>query len=330
MQFSFEQYKSMIEGWGDTKCIVIGDIMLDHYYQGIVERISPEAPVPVFEVASEEDRLGGAANVALNLANLGANVQMISVTGNDSHAQNLISAMKKNMIQTEIVLSDERTTTVKNRLIAKNQQILRFDHEMKNALSAGETTLLEKKLIEGFKAQPDVVVVQDYNKGVLTPGVIDFIIQLCKQNKIPFVVDPKKENFFSYHGAALFKPNLGELKVALQKDGLALNENEVVELVRECRTKLNAQKCMVTLSEKGLYFEGEKSFLSAPAKVRNIADVSGAGDTVTAVAALCVAQNTDDESLAFLANLSGGIVCEHPGVFPISKELLLKDLKSLR
>ncbi|TVR79076.1 MAG: hypothetical protein EA412_07100 [Chitinophagaceae bacterium] len=320
--------KDEIVKWSRTKCLVVGDVMLDHYINGSVNRISPEAPVPVLDVENTTNRLGGAANVALNLIQLGAEVELLSVLGDDETGNTLLEMLTAKNIRTKHILkSASRKTTKKNRLISKNQQLLRFDSETTDEISKEvEDKLYENLLLSIEKSLPDILIFQDYDKGVLTKSFIEKTISICRQKKIKTAVDPKRKNFFNYSGVDLFKPNLKELCDAFNL--LKINdESELLSQVEKLRIELNVTNCMVTLSEKGIcYVSPSNSFVTKPNKLRTITDVSGAGDTVLSVASLALAGNLEAESLVFLANLSGGIVCEYPGVYPISKELLLKDL----
>ena len=316
--------------------LIVGDVMVDAYVWGRVERISPEAPVPVVRVNRRENRLGGAANVALNVQALGATPLLCALTGDDAHGQTFQALLKKQKIATDyVVSSSERATTVKERVIAGSQQVVRVDTEDDHLLTHAEQTALLKQA-ERALAQADVVIFQDYDKGVLSQPVIQHIIQQAKASGIPVAVDPKKRNFLHYQDATLFKPNLKELRQGLQQERIALHHEDYAPLhseqdaVREAsgklRSLLNHQTTLITLSENGIFVDndtGDYHFI--PAHVRQIADVSGAGDTVISIAALCLAAGTSSSMLASLANLGGGIVCEYTGVVPISQARLLKE-----
>lgn len=320
----FEQFTSIKVG-------VVGDVMLDTYCWGNVERISPEAPVPVVAITGREFRIGGAGNVALNLAALGAQVNMITVTGNDDDAKTLAKLFDDNHIDTSFSLRDEnRLTTNKMRVISRNQQMMRLDTEITHDLSA-ELELLFLEKIEQYlqTVQPHVLVFEDYNKGVLTQKVIESTISLCKKYDVLTAVDPKKKNFFSYQDVTIFKPNLKEVKeglnIALDRVDLA-----VMEAVHEqLKKKLNHQISFITLSEKGVFYQCHDKSALIPSHIRNIADVSGAGDTVIAVASLVYATTGDELLMAKMANIAGGLVCEEVGTAAIKKSVLLEECKLL-
>jgi rfaE bifunctional protein kinase chain/domain len=317
----------LFEQFNNLKVLVVGDIMIDSYVWGKVDRISPEAPVPVVRVTAKEDRLGGAANVALNILALGATPIICAVAGHDSKGLALKALFDSSGISTAgLVFSEERPTTVKTRVISSNQHIVRVDEESLAPLSQGE----EHKFIAVAahtlrEMKPDVVIFEDYNKGLLTTNVISAIIALSHEMGIPTAVDPKKENFFAYRGVSLFKPNLKELveglKVEIAKKDHQALESAVVKL----EARLEHGISLITLSEEGIYVKRNGKSTRIPAHLRNIADVSGAGDTVISVAALCLALNTDAVFLAALSNLAGGLVCEQVGVVPVNKKLLLTE-----
>lgn len=311
------------------RVLVIGDVMIDRYFKGTAERISPEAPVPVVSVTEIEDRLGGAANVALNIKELGAEVYLISVCGKDEAGKDLIRLLKKKKIDsTGILISSERKTTVKSRVISSNHQLLRFDEETTENISEREVEKIMSVLQnEISKKKPDIVIYEDYNKGVLSQPVIESSAKLFLKSNIPFVVDPKKKNFFEFKNAALFKPNFREVKEAMN---IAINDLKSLDKVAvSLRKKINNRILMITLSDKGVYYhDGKKSFI-LPAHLRNISDVSGAGDTVIATVALALAAQFPLHDAMALANIAGGLVCEEPGVTPVNKEKLLREYKRL-
>lgn len=305
--------------------LVVGDVMLDAYYFGRVDRISPEAPVPVVNVSAKDRRGGGAANVAVNIHNLGAEVHICSIIGNDREGQYLKHIFERAGIHTDgLIMDPERQTTVKTRVIGNNQQILRVDEEDLDALGRN----IEIKILDYVKSrlyETDVVVLQDYNKGVLSKYVIQRIISACQDADVPVVVDPKKENFFAYKGVTLFKPNRKELREGLKTDEDLQDKRSVEKALLELNEKIDAKQIMVTLSEDGtaIFSEGTTQFI--PAHPRKVIDVSGAGDSVISVAALCVALNLSPAMTAELSNLAGGLVCEKVGVVPIDADLLLTE-----
>jgi len=302
-------------------------VMIDSYYYGEVNRISPEAPVPIVSVERKDSRLGGAANVALNIKALGANPILCSVIGSDSAATKFEKLLKnEKLITAGIVKSKERITTVKTRVIGNKHQLIRVDSENDTPLSKTETTKLTiaiRSLIDTKKI--DVVIFQDYDKGVITKGLIEEIICLCNDKKIPTAIDPKKRNFNSYRNSTLFKPNLKELKEGLNIDINPCNSKEVESAIDKLNATQKHKINFITLSEHGVFIKSENNKTQIPAHVRNIADVSGAGDTVISVAALCLALNQPINMIAEIANLAGGLVCERVGVVPVDKDLLLSE-----
>jgi D-glycero-beta-D-manno-heptose-7-phosphate kinase len=318
--------KEIIESFEGIPVLVIGDVMLDAYIWGMVERVSPEAPVPVVKVINRDYRLGGAANVALNLKALGAIPLIVSVIGQDEAGVKFTDRLKNREISAEgIVHSAIRPTTVKTRVIASHQHVVRVDDETDKDLSAEELQEVIQK-IDTLLPKCKAVVFEDYDKGVLDEHIISHVISSAKKLGIPTIVDPKKRNFLSYKGVTLFKPNLKELREGLKTDIQAANMEQVKIAVEKLKDMLDANTVMVTLSEHGVYMDGAAGQFHQPAHVREIADVSGAGDTVVSVAALCVASGIGDELTASLSNLAGGLVCQHVGVVPISKEDLTAEV----
>ncbi len=313
------------------KVAVIGDVMLDTYWWGNVDRISPEAPVPVVAVSKREQRIGGAGNVALNVHSLGASVSMISVLGKDEDAERLTKLMEGNGIQTKyLVHSEHRITTNKIRIISRNQHMMRLDAELSEDLIAKD----EDRLLYAFEnyiaaENPDVVIMEDYNKGVLTENVIKRIISLCKKYNILSAVDPKRKNFFAYQGVDIFKPNFKEVKDGLNilTDAVSLAVLKDMHLLMQ--DKLKQQVSLITLSEKGVFYQQENNAAIISTHIRSIADVSGAGDTVIAVASLVFAASKDAKLMAEIANIAGGLVCEEVGTVAIDKDRLLEECKHL-
>lgn len=309
------------------KVLVVGDVMLDTYIYGEVRRISPEAPIPVVNVRSKQSCLGGAANVALNVKALGATVDLFSVVGEDMPGAELMECLEENDLWTGgIIRSADRRTTVKSRVISGSQHVVRLDEEDLHDLNGAET----KRLIEAIQskvAEYDMVILEDYDKGCLTSNVIKEIIRLSKQHGVATAVDPKKAHFLDYVGVTLFKPNLHELVDGLQMPVDLGNIDEAAHLLQK---KLENDNLLVTLSQYGVYYSGEHDHGRLPAHIRDISNVSGAGDTVIAVAALCLASGSNLRETATLANLAGGIVCESPGIVPIDKERLLQEALQLQ
>jgi rfaE bifunctional protein kinase chain/domain len=320
---------NLFDSFAKLKVLIIGDVMLDSYIWGSVDRISPEAPVPVINVSRKDFRLGGAANVALNISSLGASPILCALIGNDDDGRKLIQRLDENKMSKEgIVVSNDRPTTVKTRVIASHQHVVRVDEESDREANTKEEELLMEK-IEKLLPQCAVVIFEDYDKGVIRPSIIEKTVRLAKEKNIPTVVDPKKRNFLSYSGVTLFKPNLKELREGLKVEVSAANQPQVEKTVSLLKEKLNAAGVMVTLSEHGVYVDFQNEKIKLPAHPREIADVSGAGDTVVSVAALCVALQQKPEVVAGLSNLAGGLVCQHVGVVPINKQELLREAQRI-
>lgn len=331
MNISREQLENLFADFRSLKVLVLGDVMIDSYLHGKVDRISPEAPVPVVLVNKRTNMLGGAANVALNILSLGAEPVLCSVIGDDVKGADFIRLLERERIDTStIIRSGHRITTTKTRVIGNKVQLLRVDEEINDDLGvADKHRLLDKLNAIMDKGNISAIVLQDYNKGVLTPEVISHIIAIGISMKIPVIVDPKQKNFNSYRQIDLFKPNLKELREGLKQD-LDLNDIDRIKIAcAEWQQKQEITSMMVTLSENGVFMSdtknGQTTGFHIPAHTRNIADVSGAGDTVISVASLCRALNTDVRLNAALANLAGGLVCEQLGVVPVNGNQLLKE-----
>lgn len=301
--------------------------MMDSYVWGKINRVSPEAPVPVVQVTKKENRLGGAANVALNVQSLGANPIICAVIGNDPEGSDLINLMDKARLSKEgIITIKSRQTTVKTRIIAHNQHIVRVDSETDTEIPEDSVTLVKERIADIIRDRKiDAIIFEDYDKGLISEDLITFTVSLANQKNIITVVDPKKRNFLFYKDVTLFKPNLKELREGLKTEVDPYSMTQVESTVALLREKLNAKTIMLTLSEHGVFISNSNEHKHIPAHVRNIADVSGAGDTVIATVALCLASGMDEFKSAAIANLAGGLVCEHVGVVPISKNLLLKE-----
>lgn len=310
------------------KVLVVGDVMIDAYMWGKVERISPEAPVPVVAVSKREMRLGGAANVALNVQALGATPYLCGITGRDVEAENFIAIMKAQGLKTDgIVKLAKRKTTVKTRVIGNNHQLLRVDEESLHEMSMEESKTFSKKIISLLdKLKIDVVIFEDYDKGALNKTVIEEVIKAANAKGIKTTVDPKKKNFLDYKNVSLFKPNFGELKAGLKIDVEQINAKTLNSATTAFSKKQNFAMLMVTLSEYGVYYGTKSKSEIIPAHIRNISDVSGAGDTVISVASCCLAAGMQPQHVAAIANLAGGLVCEKVGVVSIDKKQLMDEL----
>jgi rfaE bifunctional protein kinase chain/domain len=317
----------LFERMSDLHVVVVGDVMLDNYWWGHAERISPEAPVPVVALTRRESRLGGAANVALNCSALGAKVTIASVIGNDVEGAALEKLAKEAGIDTSLLMqSSHRPTTTKVRIISHNQQMLRLDDEVTDDLyTEEEHPFIDLVLRHLQREKPQLVIFEDYNKGVLKENVIDHIIKHCKEIGIITVVDPKKKNFLCYKDVTIFKPNLKEAREGLHLDLAVINEKTLSEVHTKLNETLHHAVTFITLADKGVFYNSETTKEVIPSHVRNIADVSGAGDTVVATAGLVYALTKDVRLMAEIANLAGGLVCEEVGVVPINKAKLLNE-----
>lgn len=325
--------KNLFNSFNRKKIMIVGDVMLDIYMKGKVERISPEAPVPIVSVTETFSRLGGAANVTQNLKALGAEPILCSVIGNDEKSAELLNIMQEqNMNTSGIIKSKDRTTTCKTRVISNNAQMLRIDAEDTFDLTEKEFDLLSAKIKDIInKEKIDGIILQDYNKGVLTEELIKGIVALANENGIPVGVDPKKKNFLAYQNVTFFKPNLKELKEGI---GINSKDDSIIEILKSIdilQEKLNCRFIMTTLSERGVLIKdyNTNTYHHIPAHIREIADVSGAGDTVLSVAMLCLVCKQDPHMIAAISNLAGGLVCEEFGVVPINKERLFEECKKI-
>ena len=321
-------FKQIVDEFKNKRILVLGDVMIDAYLRGNVNRVSPEAPVPIVTLQKEEERLGGAANVAINLVAMGASAIVCSVIGNDQSGKKMIELLESNSISSDgVVLSDNRETTVKTRVIGNNQHLIRIDSEQTNDIDSIEELQLIEKVKQLLEKGVDAIIFEDYNKGVLTVKVIEAVIELSKQFNVPTTVDPKNKNFFAYKNVTLFKPNLKELKEGVGMT-FKFEQNELFEeAVSKLEQNLNNKISFVTLSEHGVFIKDADYKHYIPAHIRNIADVSGAGDTVISVATLCLTVGLPIHLIAEIANLAGGLVCEKSGVVSIDKDQLIVEVE---
>lgn len=319
----------VFEAFNSLRVLVVGDVMIDSYVWGKVERISPEAPVPVVNVNEREHRLGGAGNVLLNVQALGAEAIICTVIGADSAGDLLANTLaSKGLDCAGLIRSEGRITTIKERIIAGSQQVVRIDTETDKAINKEE---IERLIAKAKELIPtcQVVIFEDYDKGVLTPDSIREITNFANEYNIPTVVDPKKRNFLAYNNTTLFKPNLKELREGLKIDFNVDNQVELEQAVAQLKEVLHAKGALITLSERGVFIDFDNEKHKLPAHIRQIADVSGAGDTVISIAACCVALKLAPKFVASISNLGGGLVCEQVGVVPIDKALLKAEAEKL-
>lgn len=312
--------------FSDLNVLIIGDVMVDFYLFGEVNRISPEAPVPVVEIQSKESRPGGASNVALNILELGAKPILLSMIGRDITGNLLVKMLKELGIKTNHVLQHKgRTTTLKTRVFDEDKQVVRFDEEDISDMEDAQENLLIKefrKILLNEKI--DIIILQDYNKGVLSKYFIKQVLLQATKSGIPVAVDPKERNFFEYQNVDLFKPNLREFSDAI---GYRINPKSLESLrsgAEELRRKNRFKNLMVTLGGSGIFcFTREGKAFIVPARSIKAADVSGAGDTAISIAALAFAQKFAMREIANLANKGAAAVCKKIGVAPVT----LKDLR---
>jgi D-beta-D-heptose 7-phosphate kinase / D-beta-D-heptose 1-phosphate adenosyltransferase len=314
----------LIEGdWSRTRVLVLGDIMLDRYVWGEVDRISPEAPVPVVRATNRNERPGGAANVAMNIVGLGGQAMLLGFCGNDSERTLLERALQESGIESQMIAVTGHPTTSKMRILCGNQQIVRLDTESTNEYpSAAYEELIANA--ETAMNDADAIVLSDYAKGVLSEGACQRIIQSGRRKHIPVLVDPKHRNLRRYRGATTICPNLSELALATAIQSRSLDE--LLAAGQKLVAGLEIDYLTVTLSEKGIAVLGADSMFIAPAVARQVFDVSGAGDTVIATLALAISRGVEIETAVKLANLAAGIVVGKVGTAPVNREELLTGL----
>jgi D-glycero-beta-D-manno-heptose-7-phosphate kinase len=310
---------------------VVGDLMLDEYLAGTVTRISPEAPVPVVQVTDRRVALGGAANVAANVAALGAACDLLGYLGRDAAGAEVRSSLETDgggRIRAHLVERPDRPTTTKTRVMARKQQVVRYDREQSDDLP-GDCVEELTALLGGVLAAADVIVLEDYNKGVLVPSVIRAALDGALDRGIPSVVDPKFRRFFDYRGAAVFKPNLLELSTALATP-IHADDDEQLE---QARRRIGTTHLLLTLGEEGMVLCSDSApTFRVPALAREVYDVSGAGDTVTAFVAVALAAGATVVEAAVLANYAAAIEVAKPGVATVSPDevrLLVREAAQL-
>jgi rfaE bifunctional protein kinase chain/domain len=316
LELTAEKLDNLKSNFAGRKIAIVGDMMLDCYFWGDVKRVSPEAPVPIVEVEEEFCRFGGGANVALNVLKLGGIPLPVGVIGKDIDGETFMSLLNEaNMNSEGIIKDDSRPTTAKTRVIAGKQHVVRIDKESKQNISEEA----EKKLFDYLSAnlgQLDGIILQDYNKGVLTTTLIRNIIELANSKKILVTVDPKFNNFFDYKNVTVFKPNKKEAEDIL---GMKIkSKKDITDAGKMILDKLNAENVLMTLGAEGIVvFEKNKPEKRMPTKARKIADVSGAGDTVIATLTMALSAGANIVEASYLANYAAGIVCEEVGIAPI-------------
>lgn len=322
---NFKSIPEIFEAFKDKTVLVIGDVMVDSYIYGTAKRISPEAPVPVLSVVNTEKKLGGAANVAMNIHALGATPILCSVVGDDADGRVFEQLLKyEKMPKKGVIKSQNRVTTTKQRILSGSQHMLRIDSEDTHPL----VDLDRKALLHHIKnlmEECDLIVFEDYDKGTISPELISETIKKAKKKGIPVVVDPRVKNFASYKGVTLFKPNVRELKEGLGIDFDVKDDQAFSEAVTKMNDVIGSDNYLVTLSKDGIYYKSTEEDGTYPAHPRHIATVAGAGDAVISIAGLCITLGLPLGFIAELSNIGGGLVCESPGIVPVDKEQLLKE-----
>ena len=317
--------------FNDLRVLVIGDSMIDSYLWGDVERISPEAPVPVVSRTEKENRLGGAANVAINIKSLGAKPILASVIGNGRRSITFKKLMDQQGLTKEgIYESNTRLTTNKTRIISNNQHLLRVDEEENEPLNSETETAFLNHLLYILEGGPiDSIVFEDYDKGSITPKIIKEIVKTANNKNIPVLVDPKRRNYYHYKNVTFFKPNFKELIEGLNVQIEKTDSKAIFDAAKDMHQKQGIEWVMITLSEQGILISNGKEYKHIPAKIRNISDVSGAGDTIIGISSVGLALGLSPWIIAEISNIGGGQVCEKPGVVPVEKQQLLKECKKL-
>jgi len=317
-------YKQQFTTIQSKPVLVIGDVMVDTYIWGNVDRISPEAPVPVVSVTHTEHRLGGAANVVKNLSALGLQPIICTVIGNDEAGNTMRNLLLESGVSDEhCIIHNQRKTTVKTRILSGNHQILRVDNEQTNSISPELTAEICKKIQKLLTSKKIAAIVfQDYDKGVITKELIDFVTKFAHKYNIPIFVDPKKRNFLYYNSTTLFKPNFKEFTEGIGKQCKKQDIEHVYILAKEFMLKHSIEMIMITLSEHGIFIANQHNYTHIPSQVRHVADVSGAGDTVISTAIACFLAQLPIEEIARISNIAAGLACEQPGVVTITLEQL--------
>ncbi len=317
--------EEVFEAFKDKTVLVVGDVMIDYYMRGQVSRISPEAPVPVLKLSRQEKRLGGAANVAMNIRALGATPILCSVVGDDADGAEFEQLLEyEKMPNKGIIRSQNRVTTTKLRVMSGLQHLIRVDNEDVHPL----VDLDQKSLLHHIKnllEECDLVIFEDYDKGTINPEVIHETIKLAREKNIPIAVDPKRRNFTEYQGVSIFKVNIADLKDGLDIEFDALEEEQLEDAVGQLKSNVEAENYLITLSKRGIFYNSKDDHGKLSSHPRQIVEVLGAGDTVISIAGLCLTLGLPLEFIAELANIGGGLVCEVPGAVPIDKEILFKE-----
>lgn len=329
MEISKTQILSYLEKFKTKRVLIIGDVMIDSYMWGVVNRISPEAPIPIVSVVNREYRMGGAANVAFNIKSLGAEPILCAVVGQDEKGKIFKDLLKQNSMSDEGLLSlPDRKTTIKTRIICGSQHMLRVDDEVDTEIDEKSSEILVERVEKIIAKQKiDLIIFEDYDKGVLNPKFISKVIKIAKKNSIFTAVDPKKRNFNSYNGVDLFKPNFKEFCEGTKSEISKTDLKEIAKSAQKFLESSSINTLLLTLSEHGVFISDIKNNFHFPAERRLIADVSGAGDTVISVAGLLLSAGASLSEIACISNIAGGLVCEKSGVVPIETEELQNEFR---
>jgi len=324
---------NIIKKFDGKNVLVVGDIMLDKYVWGNVERISPEAPVPVVEVIKETQTLGGCGNVANNITSVGGNVRIITIVGNDIYAEELKKMLKEKKVNTNgVFLDNSRPTTVKTRIIVHNQQVVRVDKESRHQLNPQLFEKIKSYVLD-IKNSIDAILISDYGKGVITKSLLNFLIKLAKKLDIPITVDPKIEHFLEYKHVTVLTPNLNEATLGMRLHKKPQTEQEIYDLGRKILSKLKPEAVVITRGPDGMtLFENvsplqKERIYHIPTRAKEVYDVTGAGDTVIAILTLCLAAGADFVSSCEISNFAAGIVVGKVGTATVTKEELIETIK---
>lgn len=322
---SEKRLNEIFGGMLGKRIAVVGDLMLDRYIWGNVSRISPEAPVPIVDMEQEQMRLGGAANVAMNIKSLGGNPMLVGVIGEDNSGRQLVELLRESDFKTDGIATDNsRPTTVKTRVIANNQHVVRIDREQKSDISQEIQKLLLNHIRNNIKSI-DGIIIEDYNKGVIVKNLIGEVISIANENQKIITVDPKFNNFFEYKNITVIKPNRKEAEEAM---GIRLKTDEDILIAgKTLIEKLHVKNVLLTRGEHGMsLFESDGKISHMPTKALTVSDVSGAGDTVISTLTMALAGGSTIKEAATLANFAGGIVCGYAGIVPIKLDELKKTI----
>lgn len=310
------------------KVLIVGDIMLDRYLYGNVSRISPEAPVPILEKVKMENKPGGAANVALNIKSLGSQPILLSVVGDDENGSVLVNSLERNKIFTNYILKERsRATTVKTRIMSGGQHLMRIDEENTSIMSSESISKLKESFLTILDLEDvDAVIFQDYDKGLLNDDLIEFFITKAKEIGLFISVDPKFNNFFSYKNVDFFKPNLKEVGSAVNKT-ITPEMGNLDEVCEELNSKLDFKHLFITLGDKGIYYSNIKESDIVATELRDVVDVSGAGDVVLCASTLFLLSGKSPFEVAQISNVAGGLACKKVGVATVNKYQLINEIK---